>query len=248
MKYKNFSPDLWKKIDLALQKAIESSSKPIAAFDADGTLWDTDLGESFFQYQIKNRLLSHLPADPWKHYRDWKESGDPRPAYLWLAQINQGHPLSEIRGWAEDCVRSFNHLPVFDDQKKLIEKFLKANVQVYVVTASVKWAVEPGALRLGIPIENVLGVATKTMNGKITDEQDGEITYREGKSSALLQITNGKKPFFCSGNTMGDLSLLESATELSLAVGAATENQELFSTEERLRQEAKARSWHIHRF
>jgi len=248
VKYKNLGPDIWKKIDFALEKAKDTMPKLIAAFDADGTLWDTDLGENFFQFQIKNKLLSNLPKEPWKYYRTWKESGDPRPAYLWLAQINQGHSLSEVRSWAEDSVRGLNPFPLFDAQKKLIEKLLKANADVYIVTASVKWSVEPGALRLGIPVENVLGVATKIMNGKITDEQDGEITYREGKSQALLKTTDGKKPFLCSGNTMGDLSLLECATELQLAVGAAPESHELFSTEERLRQEAKARGWCIHRF
>ena len=248
MKHKSWPTKIWTQIESALELELQSGTgRPVAAFDADGTLWDFDLGESFFQYQIKKKLLPNLPPHPWQHYREWKESGDPRPAYLWLAQINKGHPIKEIRTWAENCVREHSPLPIFPDQKKLIEYLLSKKVEVFVVTASVAWAVEPGAERLGVPIENVIGVKTKVKKGIISDEPDGAITYREGKLHALLDITNGKKPFLAAGNTMGDLALLESS-KISLAVGAAKEDHELFATEERLRQEAQARNWLIHRF
>lgn len=247
MKYKNFSKDIWNRIEKSLEAELRSSSHhPIAAFDADGTLWDTDLGESFFKYQIKKKLVS-LPENPWSYYRTWKDSGDPRPAYLWLAQINKNQKLQKVRQWAEDAVREISPLPIFPEIEKLISYLLSKKVEVYIVTASIKWSVEPGGQRLGVPLENVLGVQTKVKNGIITDEQEGLITFREGKAEALLEVTNGNKPFLCVGNSMGDLSLLESAKE-ALVVGAACENHELFSTEERLRQEGQARSWMVHRF
>lgn len=251
MKYKKFSDEIWKKIEAELDFELKQSAKPpIAAFDADGTLWDTDLGEIFFKYQIAQNLLpifKTLPKEPWKYYRDWKESGDPRPAYLWLAQINSGFSIQEMQGWAENAVLEKSPLPIFDDQRKLIELFLSKGVEVYVVTASVGWSVEPGAKRLGIPIENVIGVRTKVENGIITTEQEGPITYREGKVDGLLVKTNGRKPFFASGNTTGDTSLLTSA-RVSLAVGAAKPGDELFKTEDALRSEARSKGWMIHQF
>ena len=47
MKYKTFSPELWQLIDRTLDEVLKSNPSPVAAFDADGTLWDTDLGENF---------------------------------------------------------------------------------------------------------------------------------------------------------------------------------------------------------
>ncbi len=248
MKYKNFSPQFWELLSNALDQELKTNSNPVAAFDADGTLWDLDLGESFFKWQIANSNLPNLPADPWKYYHDWKESGDPRPAYLWLAQINQDQQLEQVHAWAEACARSHEPLPIFPDQLKLIEWLLKNKVQVYVITASIKWAVEPGVRRLGLRPENVLGVCTKVEEGVVTDHQDGLITYREGKPAALLEKTKGRKPFFACGNTMGDFALLESATRLQLAVGATHEGHELFETEEKLRQESKSRGWFAHQF
>lgn len=248
MKYKNFPTEVWDQLSTALQEEHKVNPRPIAAFDADGTLWDTDLGESFFRWQIRHANLLNLPADPWKYYRDWKESGDPRPAYLWLAQINQGLPLERVQEWAEKAVQASEPLPIFPDQKKLIRWLLDQKVEVYIVTASVKWAVEPGANRLGLRYESVLGVQTRIIQGQISDEQEGAMTYREGKAQALLQATGGRAPFFASGNTMGDFALLKSATRLRMAVGAAPEGHELYETEEKLRTEARHHGWLLHQF
>jgi phosphoserine phosphatase len=248
VKYKNWSPEIWRSIEFALKEELQANKHPVAAFDADGTLWDTDLGESFFKYQIKNKLLMGLPKRPWEHYRKWKESGDPRPAYLWLAQINQGHTLEQVRSWAEENVKDLEPLPIFEAQRSLIELLQKNKVDIFVVTASVKWAVEPGARRLGIPLDKVLGIKTQVIKGLVSDQQDGLITYREGKAEALLQASGGRLPFLSCGNTLGDLSLLEKATRVRLAVGAAPSGHELFDAEERLRHEATTRNWHTHRF
>ena len=248
MKYKNWSDEIWSKLSTALDEELRVNPKPVAAFDADGTLWDTDLGETFFKYQIANSKLPDLPADPWRHYRDWKESGDPRPAYLWLAQINAGQKLGQVKTWARESVAQFSPLPIFMEQKKWISIMLSRGVDVYIVTASIKWAVEPGAARLGLPENQVIGIQTKITDGVVTAEQEGPISYREGKVEALLAATGGRKPFFCSGNTMGDYSLLKAATRVGFAVGAAPEGHELWETENELRTKASEHSWLSHRF
>ena len=43
-------------IKSALDQLLASEAQEkIAVFDADGTLWHDDLGESFFQFQIENK-------------------------------------------------------------------------------------------------------------------------------------------------------------------------------------------------
>lgn len=248
MKYKKYPDSFWRTIETTLRERQDSGQDLYAAFDADGTLWDTDLGETFFKYQIQHQLLPNLPTDPWNHYRQWKESGDPRPAYLWLAQINAGVSLKTVQTWAEESVQQFQPLPIFSEQQKLIELLHKNKVHVYVVTASVKWAVEPGALRLGIDHAHVLGVETEVHQGLVTDVACGQMTYREGKIKALLEKTKGQAPFLCSGNTMGDFNLLLGSSHLQICVGAAGPGDELWKTEEQLRQEARQRQWLFHQF
>src|SRR3954467_5840821 len=72
--------------------------RAVAAFDADGTLWNTDLGEAFFYYIIKNKLVP-LPPDPFAHYNWMKEHVSHTAAYVWLAQILKEVPLAKVREW-----------------------------------------------------------------------------------------------------------------------------------------------------
>lgn len=248
MKYKEFSQEIWKHIEENLDRAIAADPRPVAAFDADGTLWDTDMGESFFQYQIDHKLVP-LPQDPWDHYHELKKkNGDPREAYLWLAQINQGIPLAQVREWAQKSVDSLHPVPVFQEQKKLIELLRKKNVEVFIVTASIKWAVEPAAKLLGIDFDHVIGIETEEQNGLLHPKQKGVISYREGKVEALLRRTGNKKPILSAGNTMGDFHLLESASHVSLAVSAAARDEALFKTEKELQDQASLKGWLFHRF
>jgi len=246
MKYKDYSTTIWQSLHSTLDLVLKQDPHPVAVFDADGTLWDTDLGETFFHHQIDHKLVP-LPPHPWEHYQDLKKK-NPNEAYLWLAQICRDQPLSVVRDWAEKAVAEIAPVPLFSEQQKLIELFLQKGVQVFVVTASVKWAVEPGAKMLGLGYDQVIGVETETPSGVISDKQKGFISYREGKVKALLAHTNGKKPFFASGNTMGDFDLLGCATHLRLAVSAASRDDRLFKTEFELAEHAIEKGWLNHRF
>lgn len=220
--------------------------RAVAAFDADGTLWDTDLGEAFLQYKIDHKLVP-LPEDPFAHYNWLKEHESNTVAYLWLAQILKDVPLTKVREWAEASVAS-RPLPVFEAQRQIIAKLKSLDVQIYIVTASIKWAVEPGALRLGLTHDDVIGIETEVVDGRVTAKQKGVITYREGKSKAILAATGGVAPYFASGNTEGDKWLLEGASNMRLVMSAASEGSENWPTEKTMLELAHARGWYSHRY
>lgn len=246
MKYKPYSTEVWNRIHETLDKVCHQSSQPLAAFDADGTLWDIDLGENFFQYQIDHRLVE-LPQDPWNYYLDLKKkNNDPRNAYVWLSQINCGQSLDQVREWAQLAFEQVKPSPIFEEQKRLIDLFKSRGVQIKIVTASIQWAVEPGALALGLKREDVIGVKTAVQNNLITTEPELPITYREGK---VLALKNFGTPFFACGNSIGDFELLKSATELSLGVSAASRDDKLFRSETELQKEMEGNPRFLyHRF
>ncbi len=252
MKFKDYSHDVWSKIDEAIAQVKGSDPSPVAAFDADGTLWNTDLGEMFFRYKISQKLVP-LPESPWEFYQTLKKkNNDPRDAYVWLAQIMKGVPISTVRQWAEEGVKANSPLPIFPAQKKLIQKLLQAGVRVYIVTASIKWAVEPGSLLVGLSHDNVIGITTEIKDGKVTEKSSGPITYRQGKADAILQATEGKKPFLASGNSIGDFELLSSATHIRLCVsGTPPSETELYASEKKLidaARKAGGPQWLFHGF
>lgn len=244
-----FPAELLRELTTTLQNAAKTSTDPLyAAFDADGTLWDTDVGEAFFDYQIHHCGLSHLPEDPWRHYRDLK-TVDPTLAYVWLAQINQGRRLEEVRSWASQCIDRMRPFPIFSSQLELLEVLRSLGYEIFVVTASVKWAVEPAARLVGIDQDHVLGITTAVERDIVTATAVHPITWRQGKADALLQATGGVRPVFSAGNTFGDSALLSSATHAQLALSTQSRSGTgLFEEERKLRVEARARGWHTHAF
>ena len=243
--YTPFSFDKMLKIRKAAESALSGGAEPLAAFDADGTLWDMDMGEYFFDYQVRNKLLSNMPDDPWAFYYDLHKRDTPA-AFLWLAQINRGVPLSQVREWSYAAFEAINPVPIFGAMKDLITDLKKFGADVYVVTASIKWAVEPAAEFMGIPPENVIGVQTQVVDGVVTDLPGPTITWREGKVTGLLEATGRRRPFLCAGNTMGDLALLDSATHFRVVNAAAPSDHVNRESEQALVEVAKKRGWYFH--
>ncbi len=60
--------------------------------------------------------------------------------------------------------------------------------------------------------------------------------------------TQGKKPVFTSGNTEGDLFLLECASHVRLVLASAHERETNFQTENDMQALAKERGWNYHDF
>ncbi len=220
---------------------LRPTGRAVAAFDADGTLWADDAGEGFFDFQVRHKLVP-LPDDPWAHYEYLKDKRSHEEAFLWLAQINQGVALSEVREWAKHAIQERHPLPIFPEVKKLIEHLKSLEVEVYIVTASIKWAVEPAAHLLGLHEDCVIGIETAVRDGIITNEGLDPLTYREGKVRGLKNKA-GQLAYFCAGNSEGDLPLLESAECLRLAVASAPKGSELFETEQTLQAHALGRGW-----
>jgi phosphoserine phosphatase len=232
-------------IQQKVREGLKSGAHPVAAFDADGTLWKCDMGENFFQYKINHKLVA-LPDDPWAEYARLKDESHPK-AYLWLAQILADKPIHEVREWARAALTQFGPAaPIFPWMKDLIQ-FLKAEgVKVHIVTASITWAVEPAAHLMGIAPEDVIGIETYVRAGKVTTEQKGPITYREGKVDGLLARTGGRHPVLAAGNTLGDLALLESASHVQLVNVSDTHEGHNYGTEQELLAIGKLRGWLTH--
>jgi phosphoserine phosphatase len=251
MMYKTFSDEMLKAI-LATVDDLKKKFPPpyFAAFDADGTLWDSDVGENFFQYQIDHCELATLKGlDPWDHYLSLKKKHPP-DAYLWLAQICSGFPLGQVRVWAQKAVEQ-RPPEVFESQKKLIAELVQRNVQVFVVSASVHWAVEAALSKVGLPLSSAMGVKTKVVGANVTKTQDGPITWRAGKVEALMLATKGIKPIFCSGNSSGDTQLLQCSAGEVLAVQTQTQSsqhQSLYLDEQNLLSIAQEQGWFVHSF
>ncbi|MEQ1879221.1 MAG: HAD family hydrolase, partial [Bdellovibrionia bacterium] len=215
-----FTPSLKKAILEGVDQAIKSTKGPwYAAFDADGTLWSFDVGETFFQFQI-DHCLKDLRKDAWEHYEEMKKNSPPSDC-VWLAQINKGVMLEQVLKWSQDCFSRLPRFEYFQFQKDLIDDLRKRGVEVFVVTASIRWAMLPVVKDIyGVDTEHCLGIETTVKNGIVTDEPVQPVVWGPGKADAILKRTGGVRPILASGNSMLDLQLLECASNVRLTINS----------------------------
>ena len=217
----------------------------VAAFDADGTCWFSDVGRDFFEYQIRQNFFKGEPLT-WNDYHK-QENPDIRKGLLWLAQILEGFHIDEVRAFTKEFNQAMR--PLFIEHQKEIISFLKENgVNVFIVTASVSWTVEAAAAEMGIEAENIIGVETHIKDGIITSEQKGHMTWAEGKVTALLDRTQGKKPFFVSGNTMSDVPMMHISSHIRQLIHSAHDDHGIFQSELKALKKAKKHNWRFFDF
>lgn len=246
--YQPFGSELWETLEKQIDAITRAEKNPIAAFDIDGTIWDGDIAERFFEYQVLHRLLPNLPRDPWAHYYNLVAE-DEEKGFMWLAQTNAGFPVETVRKWAKEAFMANLHsMPFFEDQQKLITRLLQKNFNVYFISGSPLWAIEPIVEYLGGKTIHALGMSTRVENGIITAEPVFPLTWKAGKIEALLKATNGKNPNLAAGNTMGDFALINAATHIKLAVTSQPRQGRLITSEHQLQREATARQWLTHSF
>lgn len=237
---KEYTQNLKNQIDLALKS---QDHNPIAAFDADGTCWFSDVGRDFFSHQAEHKFFAGNDTYDWGDYKAIEESKGMEAALLWMSQVLNGLKLEDVRAFGEDCIKwSVPNYVAFT--KEIIDHLHDRGVDVYIVTASVKWTVEAGARYFGIPEQRVIGVTTKIDgNGILTDQQDGPVTWYEGKLKGLLEKTGGKKPFYVSGNTMSDVAMMRASTAFKVVISSVTPEESIFDSEMEALKVAKSEGW-----
>lgn len=246
MKEMDWKPDVLKKL-----KDLQNlpSEEKVAVFDADGTLWHGDIGEGFFQYQIKNKLAPGIKEakDPWSDYLDL-ERASPADAYAWLAKINSGLTETELRRQAAEYYA--NHFPskIFSLMKGLIEDLMATNWEVWVCSASIRWALEPAVSELKIPPQRLISTEVEVNHQDLlTNVIITPVPYARGKKARLETILK-VKPAMVVGNSMGDFEMLSLAKVLPLVVVFEPQLPLVKKSQESLMAEARQKGWPIQIF
>ena len=231
-----------KKIQSSLEEIIKDINKPLAVFDADGTLWPSDVGENFFNYQVKKGLLKDKTSDPPAEFNRIREQKGRKAALLWLAQIQSGISLETLNQWILDFLRE-NPFKVFLFQKHLIEWLISKNVHVFVVSSSLKWVLDQALQKYNIPKENIIGVQTLVQQGFITSQAVLPPPIHKEKVQAFQEKSKGACPIFVSGNTLSDQALLELSSQIKLVVSTAQLGERTYDSERELLKIAQKRNW-----
>ncbi len=242
-----WNPEITKRLEELLSTPNHEKT---AVFDADGTLWPDDLGEAFFKYQIQFDLAPGLKGmkSPWEYYSrlDRVSTSD---ANAWLTKLNSGLPLKELREQAKRFYESTFRKKLNPLMVDLIKKMKERHFDIWICTASMRWAIEPVLYDLDLPMDRLIGTECEIdSKGRLTQIIKTPIPYADGKKRALDIALNGKLPTFVAGNSSGDTHMLQVATVMPLVVQYFPVRPEIAGSELSLRQEAENMGWPIQLF
>jgi phosphatidylglycerophosphatase C len=171
-----------------VEALVRQAARPVA-FDADGTLWRGDVGES---------LLRDLGADLFAEY-ERRVARDPIDAYTWAVEAMAGFDEAKL---VARCERLFQNEEVFSFVPPLLARL----DDVWIVSASPRWAVEAGARALGVGVDRVIAVTCPVRAGRLELPVERPIPCGPGKVAQLQK--RGIRPALAFGDGALDEPML----------------------------------------
>ncbi len=187
-----------------------AGERPLACFDADGTLWAEDIGEGMLRWLAAGGLLPRVRV-PWTRVWDEYEARvreDRCAGYAWAVAAMEGLREEDVVRWSRQFAAAWpNYRPAMVG---LLRGLCEAGAEVAIVTATNHWLVEAAAERMGLASVRVLGIETRVEGGILTGEVVRPVTCRAGKVEAI-RLRLGRMPDLAVGDSVGDLEMLEAA-------------------------------------
>ena len=109
----------------------------------------------------------------------------------------------------------------------LIGALTDRGFDVWVVSGSSKWSVEPVFGRFGIPPERVIGIDLEVHDGFLTDRTAGPVPIRAGKIDALRHRTP-EVPLLSASDSKNDIPLLQYSAGLKVRINSRNRDTEDF--------------------
>jgi phosphoserine phosphatase len=198
----------------------------LAAFDCDGTLWAGDAGEGFFDWELRQRLLSDEIAN-WARprYADYKAGKvDEDTMCGEMVTMHHGLAETEVQQAAHQYFDENFVGQIFPEMRELVRRLQQSGCDVWAVSSTNEWVIRAGMKYCGIPENRVLAAAVEIKGGRITDRLV-RVPTGEGKPKAIRDVIQ-QDPDVAFGNSRWDAEMLEIARH-AFAVNPNSELQKI---------------------
>lgn len=180
----------------------------LAAFDCDGTLWSGDAGESFFAWEIEEKLVGDDIAKAMRaryaEYRAGRVAED----------VMCGEMVTMHRGLIEaDVQRAATRFfdlnfaeQIFPEMRDLVRQLMAQGCDVWAVSSTNEWVIRAAMRHFGIERHHVVAAAVAIDNMRITDRLI-RIPSGDGKPKAIRELVK-RVPDAAFGNSRWDADML----------------------------------------
>ena len=213
-----------------LGAALRPREKPILAFDADGTLWEGDVGDNLFEALLSRRAvraeaapalreeaLRHgvtLANDPSEQaallfaaHRMGKLPDE--AAFAMMAWAFAGFRADEMYAFAERVVSASGlEGRLHAELGPVLRWAREAGVETFIVSASPRAVVEQAARRLSIPPGRVVAMTPRIAGGRLVAAIEPPLVYGAGKARAIEAAAPGAAVIGAFGDNGFDVEML----------------------------------------
>ncbi len=207
-----FGPVAGSRIEPEVEELLSSLTRGercgAVCFDADGTLWPSDVGEEFLQWLDQGRLPSRPKGSAWPEY-ERRLAQNAASAYAFAVEVMEGLDESQLVAWAEPFVADRFVPRIYPEVRRLVDALRQAGDEVWIVSASNAWLVRAAARQIGTQTRCVIGFDARVDQGRLTRSLITPWPVGMGKAQALMQ--RGVLPMLAVGNSLFDREMLEMA-------------------------------------
>ncbi len=180
----------------------------VAAFDCDGTLWSGDAGERFFDWEIKQAVVSNqVGAAMRARYLEYKAGKVSEDAMCGeMVTMHKGMTEAVMMKTASDFMDHAFPSHIFPEMQEIVGRLQQNGCDVWAVSSSNEWVIRAGVKQFGIAEDHILATRVEVENGLITDRL-ACIPSGPGKPKVLREVV-GKEIDAAFGNSRWDAEML----------------------------------------
>lgn len=189
----------------------------VAAFDCDGTLWSGDVGERFFDWELREphvfpdepsrKLLSQTWRDRYASYK--RGEVDETTMCGEMVTLHRNIREIDLINATRRFFDEFFVVQIFPEMKELVRRLQETGCEVWAVSSSNEWLIRAAMRHFDIPETRILAAKVRIEDGLATDRLI-RVPSGSGKPQALREIVK-KRIDVAFGNARWDVEMLEMA-------------------------------------
>jgi phosphoserine phosphatase len=189
----------------------------VAAFDCDGTLWSGDVGERFFDWELrenhvfpddrKRESLSKLWRDRHAAYK--RGEVDEKTMCGEMVTLHEGISEKQLMQATTLFFDQFFVVQIFSEMRELIRRLHENGCEIWAVSSSNEWLIRAAMRHFSIPADRILAGKVE-LDGEVASNRLIRVPSGPGKPQALREVA-GKEIDCAFGNSRWDAEMLAMA-------------------------------------
>lgn len=195
----------------AFVEQVLSRAPRTAVFDCDGTLWSSNSGTQFMEWELERGLLAAAAAEQLRRRYAMYLRGEVSEVAMCgeMVSCHAGLRESQVMAAAEQFAEEHIYGGIFAEMQELVRRLAAQGCDVWAVSSTANWVVRAGLRDFAIAADHVLGVEIVVKDG-IVGEELLAVPTDELKAEALVRA-GIPLPDAVFGNSMHDVQMLELA-------------------------------------